>query len=208
MQIRKGLNRHPAIAAVIVVVLFTSAAAVVALWVNARRGVPERVARVYYSSTDGNTFFADDTNRIYPFDHNGKPAYRAYVYRCNDDQPFVSYLARYTDAARARLMELGASPTSDAAAEAAQLRNTAIEVRRPGDSEWVGLFTAAGQEIARHPPCPDGGRAVPVEPPQVGEIPHAGVPVVPSATSMPTTTAATLPAEPESRPGGESNGHP
>jgi hypothetical protein len=193
MGIREQLNRHPGAAALVVVALFAASVAVLALWANARRGVPERVTRVYYSSTDGNTYFADDANRVYPFDHNGTPAYRAYVYRCGDGQPFVSYLARYTDSARSRLTELGDSPKGDAAAEAAQLRGTAIEVRRPGDTEWVGLFSPGGQEIARHPPCPDGSRAVPVEPPQVRETPPApsGASVSPGTQTSTATTAAT-----------------
>jgi hypothetical protein len=113
----------------------------------------------------------------------------------------VSYLARYTDAARARLMELGDSPKGEAGAEAAQLRHTAIEVRRPGDTEWVDLFSPAGQEIARHPPCPDGSRAVPVEPPQVGETPPA-----PAAGNVaPSKIPA---AQNTSRPDGEPYGNP
>jgi hypothetical protein len=205
MGVRERLNKHPALAALVVVALFAASATVLALWVNARRGVPERVTRVYYSATDGNTFFADDAGRVYPFDHDAKPAYRAYVYRCGDGQPFVNYLARYTDAARARLTELGDIPKGEAAAEAAQLRGTAIEVRRPGDTEWVGLFSAAGQEIARHPPCPDGSRAVPVEPPQVGETPPAptGSSVAPSTQTLaPATSATTVPAETTTHPAG------
>jgi hypothetical protein len=210
MSVRKHLNQHPAAAALVVFGLFGAAAAVLALWANAQRPVPDHATRAYYSTTDGNTYFADDITRIYPFDHNGKPAYRAYVYRCGNGQPFVSYLARYTDAARARLTELagaaGAGPAgSDAAAEAGQLRSTAIEVRRPGDTEWVALFSPAGEEISRHPPCPDGGRAVPVEAPQVGEAASAGAadhagasaPVAPStapAGGTPATAPATGPS--------------
>jgi hypothetical protein len=89
MGLRERINKHPALAALVAVALIAASAAVLALWANARRGVPERVTRVYYSSTDGNTFFADDADRIYPFEHNANPAYRAYVYRCSDGPPFV-----------------------------------------------------------------------------------------------------------------------
>ena len=164
MSIRDTFKRRPGVAAAVAIGLFVAAGAVLVVWANTRRE-PQRVTRVFYSTADGNTFFADDVNRIYPFDHNGKPAYRAYVYRCGKGDPFVSYLARYTDAAHARLTQLsGTSTDPDAAAELAQLRSTGVEVKRPGDTEWVPLFSAAGEEITRHPPCPEGGRAVPVEP--------------------------------------------
>ena len=124
------------------------------IWAN--RGVPERVTEVYYSDDDGKTFFVDDVDKVYPFDRNGKPAYRAYVYRCGDQPPFVHYLGRYTDKAKARMAELSAKTDDpEAVGELARLRNTAIEVKKPGDANWVPLFSSAGDDTD---PSPDLSR--------------------------------------------------
>ena len=47
----------------------------------------------------------------------------------------------------------------EAVGELARLRNTAIEVKKPGDTIWVPLFSSAGDVLTRHPICPDGSIA-------------------------------------------------
>ena len=157
MGIRETLNKKPAFAAGAASLLVIAAVAVL-LWAN--RGVPDRLTEVYYSDDEGKTWFADSVDRVYPFDRNGKQAHRAYVYQCGDNPPFVSYLARLTDSARAKITELQAKPNDpEAAGQIAKLRGTSIEVKRPADAKWVPLFSPAGEAIARHPTCPDGARA-------------------------------------------------
>ena len=157
MGIRETLNKRPRVAAAMTAGLLGVAAAVF-IWAN--KGVPERVTRAYYSDDDGKTFFDDGVDKIYPFDHDGKQAFRAYVYQCGKDKPFVHYLGRYTDKAKARMAEL-MNKTNDpeAAGELARLRNTAIEVKRPGEQQWVPLFSSAGETITRHPICADKSTA-------------------------------------------------
>lgn len=157
MGIREALNQKPAIAAAAGTGLLAVGIAI-AVWTN--RPEADRVSRAYYTDDDGRTFFADDVDRIYPFDRNGKPAYRAYVYQCGSDKPFVSYVARYTDAARTKMAALSAKPTDpEAASEFAQLRNNSVEVKKPGDTSWVPELGAQGGKIAMHPQCPGGGTA-------------------------------------------------
>jgi hypothetical protein len=157
MGIRETLNKQPRVAAA-VAAGFIGLAAAVFIWAN--QGVPERVTRAYYSDDDGKTYFDDDVDKIYPFDHGGKQAYRVYVYQCGKEKPFVHYLARYTDKARARIAEL-VNKTNDpeAAGELARLRNTAIEVKKTGDDKWVPLFSSGGEAMTRHPICPDKSTA-------------------------------------------------
>jgi hypothetical protein len=157
MGIRETLNKRPRVAAAITAGCIALAAAMF-IWAN--KGVSERVTRAYYSDDDGASFFDDDVDKIYPFDHGGKQAYRAYVYQCGKDKPFVHYLGRYRDKAKARMAEL-ANKTNDpeAAGELARLRNTAIEVKKPGEAKWVPLFSAAGEAMTRHPICADKSTA-------------------------------------------------
>lgn len=161
MGIREGLNKRPRLAAGLGVAFLVVS---VALLVATNRGAPGRVTQAYYT-VDGKTFFADDIDKIYPFDQGGKPAYRAYVYQCSGGDPFVAYMARYSDGAKKRIAELSAkSGDPEAQGQVVQLRNAAIEVKRPNDAKWVPVFSAPGGEIASHPQCKEGGVAKPVNP--------------------------------------------
>jgi hypothetical protein len=163
MGIREAFNRRPKLAAVLGVGLCAIAIPLV-IWANSS-GVPGRASKAYYSDDDGKTYFSDDIDKVYPFDRNGKPAYRAYVYECGDGKPFVAYLARYPDAAKAKLAELEKNTSdSEAAGQIAQLRSNAIEVKKPGDEKWASMLSPQGGVIASHPPCPKGGTATPVSP--------------------------------------------
>lgn len=68
---------------------------------------PQRQAdlnQVFYSDDDGQTWFADSTFKVAPFDHNGKPADIAEIYTYDDGKKqFCAYLARYTPDAKAQL---------------------------------------------------------------------------------------------------------
>jgi hypothetical protein len=161
MGIRETLNQRPRLAAGLAAGLCAIAVPLM-IWANS--SAVGRVANAYYSDDGGKTFFADDVDKIYPFDRNGKPAYRAYVYKCGGKE-FVSYLARYPDSTKAKLAELEKkSGDPEAAGQIAQMRSTSIEVRKPGDEKWVALFSNAGQQIASHPPCPEGGTAMMASP--------------------------------------------
>lgn len=162
MGIRETLNKRPRVAAAITAGLLTLSAAVF-IWAN--KGVSERVTRAYYSDDDGKSYFDDEVNKIYPFDHNGKPAYRAYVYQCGSEKPFVHYLGRYTDKAKVRMADLaGKTGDPEAVGELARLRNTAIEVKKPGEEKWVPLFSSAGDAMIRHPICQNKTTARQVSP--------------------------------------------
>jgi hypothetical protein len=102
---------------------------------------------------------------VYPFDHDGKPAYRAYVYQGADGKQFVSYIARYNDATLAKIESLLQKKDDPATAgELAQARNSGIEVKKSGDSKWVPLFSPQGEAIASHPMLADGRTAQMVMP--------------------------------------------
>ena len=57
----------------------------------------------FFSDDDGATWFIDDNTRIPPFDHGGKPAYRAEVFECGTGKPFVAYLEKFTDAKKQQI---------------------------------------------------------------------------------------------------------
>ncbi len=127
---------------------------------------PERGARItqaFYSDDDGKSYFAEALAKPSPFDHGGKLAYRAYVYRCSDSSiTFVGYLARQAPDEKPQ----GAmGSTADAVkAGAAQGKSAGLtEVKKPGDSKWVAINGADGTTII-NVTCSDGERPLAVVP--------------------------------------------
>jgi hypothetical protein len=59
----------------------------------------------FYTDDNGKTFFKDAAGKIVPFDHNGKQAFRADVFKGADGKEFVGLIYRFTEGGR-REMEL------------------------------------------------------------------------------------------------------
>jgi hypothetical protein len=147
MGVREKMNEKPAyaVAAIIGVIVVSG----LFMYLHLRDDTAGIVSKMYYSDDDGKTYFADSTSRIFPFDHNGKPAYRAYVFQ-GSGPPFVAYLSGYTPDAKAQLEQLkGKENDPDSAAIISRLQNTAIVVKKPGDSTWFAQGSAEGQKIAQ-----------------------------------------------------------
>jgi hypothetical protein len=157
MMVRETLNKHKGVAAAVAVVLLGAGVAL-AIWANGS-GIPGPLKRAYYSDDDGKTYFADDFDKIYPFDHNGKQAYRASVCQCSSGKPFVLYLQRLTDSTKSQLMNLSSKANDpEVAATIANLRSNGIELKKPGGTKWISPANA-GPEDAITPSCPGGGVA-------------------------------------------------
>jgi hypothetical protein len=154
MGIREELNKRPAIAAGIVGGLILAAGAA---WYALGGDSFGPAARAFYSVDDGASYFVDDADRIYPFDHGGKVAYRAYVFRNGDEKPVVGYLARYSDATKAKIAALQAKANDpEAKSQLAQVLSAEYEVRKPGTTNWAAAGTPEGGQVMRAPTSKDG----------------------------------------------------
>ncbi|HEX8323639.1 MAG TPA: hypothetical protein VF595_06965 [Tepidisphaeraceae bacterium] len=115
--------------------------------------------RLYFTTDDGQTTFPHEADRLPPFDVEGKPAVRAYVYACEGGKPFVAYLERYTSETLAKL-------TSEDARKHGLVDRDFIladgaQVKRPGESDWVKRGSEAGEAIL-DVKCPAGDNGVPM----------------------------------------------
>src|SRR5436190_4516103 len=54
---------------------------------------------VFYTDDQGKSFFKDEV-KLVPFDHNGKQAFRADVFKGSDGKEFVGLIYRFTDGGR------------------------------------------------------------------------------------------------------------
>ena len=119
---------------------------------------PVPVSKAWYTVDDGVSWFADDDNRITPFDHQGKKAYRCYVWTCDGGKTqFVSHLERL----KATLLK---NRQATGRLEPGDLILSPMDVKPPrtGDAGWADYNTPAGVQI-HTPRCPHGGTPTPVE---------------------------------------------
>jgi hypothetical protein len=67
----------------------------------------------FYTEDDGKNFFADQANKMVPFTHNGKQAYRADVFEGSDGRKFVGLIYRHTDSGRKEIESYFATNPKD-----------------------------------------------------------------------------------------------
>lgn len=111
--------------------------------------------RWYFTVDRGRTWFSDDVNKIPPFDHDGKPAYRARIFSCDGGSTkWCGYIERCNPEVKAKIDESLARgvPANTLVMTAA----AAIEVERPGgtDADWVPRSNTKAYNEVTTVPCP------------------------------------------------------
>jgi hypothetical protein len=114
--------------------------------------------KAYYSSDDGKTWFKDEMTRTFPFDHDGQPAYRAFVFRCGETV-FCGYLQSMPEKVKEGIDAL--PPNWQARFAAMQAASDSFMVKKPGDDKWVHPGKKHYNEIIK-PVCPGGSDQAPV----------------------------------------------
>lgn len=148
MKFKEALNNHAGI--VIGVVILALLIAGWSVLRNLGGGPNLGASTAFYSDDDGKTWFRDKASLTTPFDHDGKPACVAHVYRCKDKE-FVAYLERAGDQVVPR-DQAAPAPTSgkgEAAAKSAMGGPGMGFVKKPGAKDWVskGNFRRASTEM-------------------------------------------------------------
>jgi hypothetical protein len=147
MGLRDQLNERPVISTVVALALVG-----LALWLVMRYRWGEQAERdalaaaiasgagtSYFTIDDGASYFEDLGTNLPPYEKNGETAYGAAVYRCGDGEPFVAYMTRYSPEYREMLLlaHSGRAMNGGQATMMMRLESTGIEVKRPGQAEWV-----------------------------------------------------------------------
>lgn len=151
MGIRETVNKQPFLYGSIAAAVFAFGLAFIA-WhtFRSRPGIP---TKDFFSDDDGQTWFVDSAGNVPPFDHNGKPAYRAHLFKCSDGKTFISYLERFNKEAMTKAMANG---------PAAPSQGKFWEVKRPGDPDWISISNSAAYVKATQPVCPGGQSEQPI----------------------------------------------
>ena len=159
MSIRQRLNDNPRIVAVVAGALVLIALLMMFLPRSSGGGGGPTDIKEFYSVDDGKTWFVADAAKLPPFDHQGKPAVRARVFKCPHGKEFVSHLERYADADR-KQMESLIEQDKSSSREFIHLESN-LEVKKPGGKDWVKTTPQNGARInaLRMPKCPEGSTA-------------------------------------------------
>lgn len=160
MGIRETLNRNQTLTTgiTIAVILVALIIIVMQLTGGGAGGATVYTKAFFSTNEDGSNWFVDDINKVPPFDHNGKPAYRVHLYTCDKGKTqFVGYLQRYTDAGKKKAEALRANPQAARdPAEFDALEFTEVEVKAPKDSKWIRRNDAKAEALMSAVKCPDG----------------------------------------------------
>jgi hypothetical protein len=157
MSVRAILNRHPVLTVGVVLLLTALAVASIVYQLRPTSEVSLIPLKDFYSVDDGETWFADDVNKITPFDHGGKPAVQVHLFTCDGGKTrFVGYLEKLPDGAleayRSRMHVSAADvPESDEVAEV-----VGSLVKRKGEAEWVPSSDSERFGQIKLVRCPDG----------------------------------------------------
>jgi len=116
----------------------------------------------YFTSDDGKTFFKDDINKIFPFEHGGRKAYRADVFKCPDGREFVGLVYQLTDGGK-REMEayLKARPRDADGSMRKGIEERGMLVKKPGGDEksWTSGDETTVEKMRAAMKCPPPSNA-------------------------------------------------
>ena len=139
----------------------------IAIFLQMRGGASGGGSATYFTIDDGQNLFVDTNAKLPPFEKDGKQAVRAHVFECGGKR-VVGYLSRYTQEAKAALAEAksyqGTGKPPPNARALASIGTTGLEVKRPGDAQWVKQGDVARATRIRTFRCPDGSTPAEVYP--------------------------------------------
>jgi hypothetical protein len=144
MSIRETLNKRPKVAASIAGVVVVALLAVVYAQNRPQQVTIQYASRLFFSDDDGKTFYLDDASNVAPYEHNGKQAMQAMVYRCGNGAPFVGYLIKYSPATKSALEAYSPGQRVSDPRALAQ-RQQAMLVKKPGGTRWVPMHSDASR---------------------------------------------------------------
>jgi hypothetical protein len=161
--IRETLNENPRVATGIAagMIALTLLWVVVYFWPS--KGATSTDFQQFYSDDDGANYFKDSVSRIPPYQHNGRDAVVAWVYRDSKGKKFVGYLEKYTAAGKAKKEEVMADKAHPQRlrSELYPLEQAEKLIKKPGAAnQWVNpaLDPKAAEQI-KQVTSPDGSPA-------------------------------------------------
>jgi hypothetical protein len=99
MGIHAYIKENRGISVAIAVVVITAVVVEAVIFLQPREhgiAAPRMIGNAYYSTDDGKSLFVDAGDQATPFDHDGKPAVKVYLYTCDAGVTrWVQYLEKH-----------------------------------------------------------------------------------------------------------------
>ena len=113
----------------------------------------------YFTTDDGQTIFVESTDNLPPFDHDGLPASRVWMYSCDEGKTkFPGFLERYTPQAKARIESGIKDFNSGKSQTMPKVTPSDTEVKKPGPgNHWVSRANFEEAQKITTIQCPNGG---------------------------------------------------
>jgi hypothetical protein len=157
LGIRETINQKSAVSVTLIICVIIAGVVVIALELRGNNGKPP--AESFFTTDDGKTWFVDSSSQLAPFDHDGVPAVRCYVFKCNSGK-FAGLLEKYNDATRAHLVWMAQQVPPKVV-----LDPPPIMVKKPGEQDWRNIAPdQEGMILMHNIASPDGSPAERVMP--------------------------------------------
>jgi hypothetical protein len=157
--IRETLEKKKSLSMVAAVVVLVGS--LIAIFVQARGSGPSIGGSIYVTEDDGKTFTPASPKQLIGLGKNGQPMAEAHVFMCGGKQ-VVGYMTRYTPDSVKLLMEVQAdrdvAQKPGNAAKLAQIPFRGMEIKKPGQADWVSQGDTVRVARIRPYVCPDGTR--------------------------------------------------
>ena|SRR5687767_13437968 len=122
----------------------------------------------FYTDDNGKTFFKDDTDKLPPFEHNGKQAFRCDVFQDAGGKQFVGLIYRFTESGRQQMQDYLPKKSKDAdgaARRAIEERGMQVKpVAATGDAAWQYADDVTVAQLRAAVKTPSGQQAILVQP--------------------------------------------
>jgi hypothetical protein len=163
--IRETLNKNQTLTTGATIGIIVVAIGII-VWQMMPERAPKIVVKAYFSTDDGRTWFEDTSDKVAPFDKDGKEAVRAHLFKCaQGGEPFVGYLEKLDPEIKRRLDEFYSNPSNKGRimpGQADQEEGGRL-VKRPGDKGWMRDTSPMAARITTIK-CKDGSYALRVIP--------------------------------------------
>jgi len=124
---------------------------------------PRVITKCYFTNDDGQTWFIDDVDRVTPFDKDGKPAVRAYLFSCPSGKSYCGLVSRHSDSGR-EAVAIYRIQHPDGRLPESLLRSGSREFKQPGQTKWVNDQSGDMFKVSMQKACSDGTYPVPFLP--------------------------------------------
>ena len=150
MGLRQTINEKPAVAYAIFGVLLVLGLALLLWFYGFFGGSGSGSGDIWVTTDNGQTYEPAPGSSFRGKDGSGQPVVRVFVFDLPEGET-VAYQQRYNPEMLDQILAAQQSDNPNVAMQVSQLEREALEVAKPGSTEWHKMMTAEAQQIVAVP---------------------------------------------------------